>query len=102
VQNPDLAVAVVSHVGTYDMVRVELDPNGTFNIPEFGTVKDKDQFAALYAYSPYHNVEDGQAYPPILLPTGANNSRAKPGSLVRARQAELGDCYQLMRLNASR
>jgi prolyl oligopeptidase len=78
VQNPDLAAAVVSHVGVYDMVRVELDPNGTFNIPEFGTVKDPDQFAALHAYSPYHNVEDGQAYPPILLPTGANDPRVNP------------------------
>jgi prolyl oligopeptidase len=60
------------------MVRSELDPNGEFNIPEFGTVKDPDQFAALYAYSPYHNVKDGVSYPPMLIPTGANDPRVAP------------------------
>jgi prolyl oligopeptidase len=78
VQNPELVVAAVSYVGIYDMVRSELDPNGEFNIPEFGTVKDPDQFAALYAYSPYHNVKDGVSYPPMLIPTGANDPRVAP------------------------
>ena len=77
-QHPDIAAAVVSHVGIYDMLRVELDPNGEFNVPEFGTVKDPEQFEALHAYSPYHNVDDGVAYPPILLPTGANDPRVNP------------------------
>ncbi len=77
-QHPNIAAAAVSHVGIYDMLRVELDPNGEFNVPEFGTVKDPAQFEALNAYSPYHNVEDGVAYPPILLPTGANDPRVNP------------------------
>jgi Serine proteases of the peptidase family S9A len=38
------------------MLRVELAPNGAFNVTEFGTVKDPEQFKALYAYSPYHHV----------------------------------------------
>jgi prolyl oligopeptidase len=74
-QHPELVRAVVSHVGIYDMLRVELSPNGTFNIPEFGTVKDPDQFWALYAYSPYHRVKDGQRYPAVLFLTGANDPR---------------------------
>lgn len=78
VQNPDLVAAAVSHVGVYDMLRVELDPNGQFNVPEYGTVQNSEQFAALYAYSPYHNVRDGVAYPPILMPTGANDPRVNP------------------------
>ena len=41
-QHPELFRAVVSHVGIYDMLRVELDPNGAFNVTEFGTVKDPD------------------------------------------------------------
>lgn len=77
-QHPQLAAAVVSHVGIYDSIRSELEPNGEFNIPEFGTVKDPDQFAALMAYSPYHHVVDGQRYPAILLPTGANDPRVNP------------------------
>ena len=59
-QHPELARAVVSAVGIYDMVRVELDPNGAFNTTEFGTVKDPAQFKALYAYSPYHHVQKGR------------------------------------------
>jgi prolyl oligopeptidase len=77
-QHPDLCRAVVSSVGIYDMLRVELTPNGEFNIPEFGTVKNADQFRALCAYSPYHNVRDGTAYPAVLFLTGANDPRVDP------------------------
>ncbi|HYM08708.1 MAG TPA: prolyl oligopeptidase family serine peptidase [Terriglobales bacterium] len=77
-QRPDLFRAVVSYVGIYDMLRVELDPNGAFNVTEFGTVKDPDQFKALYAYSPYHHVKDGMAYPAILFLTGENDHRVNP------------------------
>ena len=77
-QHPDLMRAVVSHVGIYDMLRVELSPNGAFNVPEFGTVKDPDQFRALFAYSPYHHVKKGLQYPAILFLTGANDPRVDP------------------------
>ena len=77
-QHPELMKCVVSHVGIYDMLRVELSPNGAFNIPEFGTVKDAAQFKALHAYSPYHNVTDGTKYPAVLFLTGANDPRVDP------------------------
>jgi len=77
-QHPDLAKCVVSHVGIYDMLRVELSPNGAFNITEFGTVKDAAQFKALHAYSPYHHVQEGVKYPDILFLTGANDPRVDP------------------------
>jgi prolyl oligopeptidase len=77
-QRPDLARAVVARVGIYDMLRVELDPNGQFNITEFGTVKDPEQFKALYAYSPFHHVRKGVKYPAVLLTTGANDGRVNP------------------------
>jgi len=77
-QHPDLMGAVVSQVGIYDMLRVELAPNGAFNVTEFGTVKDPEQFKALYAYSPYHHVVDGTQYPSILMMTGANDGRVAP------------------------
>lgn len=77
-QHPELAKAVISQVGIYDMVRVELDPNGSFNTTEFGTVKDPAQFKALYAYSPYHHVRRGAPYPAVLLMTGANDGRVNP------------------------
>jgi prolyl oligopeptidase len=77
-QHPDLFRAVVSSVGIYDMLRVELAPNGAFNVTEFGTVKNAEQFKALYAYSPYHHVVDGTKYPAVLMMTGANDGRVAP------------------------
>jgi prolyl oligopeptidase len=65
-------------VGIYDMLRVERSPNGAFNVPEFGTVTDRAQFEAMYAYSPYHHVKDGTRYPPVLFLTGANDPRVDP------------------------
>ena len=78
VQHPERVRAVVSHVGIYDMLRVELSSNGAFNVVEYGTVQDPEQFAALLAYSPYHNVKDDTAYPAVLMMTGANDPRVDP------------------------
>ena len=77
-QHPEMYRAVVSAVGLYDMLRVELTPNGAFNVTEFGTVKDPEHFKALYAYSPYHHVKDGGAYPAVLFLTGSNDPRVDP------------------------
>jgi prolyl oligopeptidase len=77
-QHPELFRAVVSYAGWYDMLRVEVSPNGAFNVPELGTVKDPEQFRALYAYSPYHRVKDNTAYPAVLFITGDNDGRVDP------------------------
>ena len=77
-QHPEAYRAVVSYVGIYDMLRVELTPNGQFNVTEFGTVKNPDHFRAMYAYSPYHNVKDGTGYPPVLFLSGSNDPRVDP------------------------
>ena len=77
-QHPELFRAVVSRVGIYDMLRVELDDNGAFNTTEYGSTRDLQQFQALYAYSPYHHVVDGTAYPAIFMATGATDGRVNP------------------------
>ncbi len=77
-QRPELFKAVVSHVGIYDVLRVELDSNGAFNVPEMGSVKNPEQFRALLGYSPYHHVREGAGYPAVLLMTGANDPRVNP------------------------
>lgn len=102
-QRPDLFKAVVSHVGNYDMLRVELEPNGEFNAPEYGTVKDPEQFRALYAYSPYHHVRDGAAYPPVLLMTGAHDARVNPmqSRKMTARLQAAGARTVLLRTSAT-
>ena len=77
-QHPELYRAVDSLVGIYDMMRVELDPNGAFNTTEFGTVQNEAQFRAMLAYSPYHHVVAGTAYPAIFMATGTHDGRVNP------------------------
>lgn len=104
-QRPNLFRAVVSFAGIYDMLRVELDPNGAFNVTEFGTVKDPAQFRALYAYSPYLHVKDGVAYPAILFLTGENDHRVNPMEsrkmTARLQAASSSDRPILLRTTAS-
>jgi prolyl oligopeptidase len=104
-QRPDLFRAVVAHVGIYDMLRVELDSNGAFNVTEFGTVTNPNQFEALYDYSPYHKVQAGKKYPAVLLMIGENDGRVlayhsrKMAALLQAGTAS--DKPILLRINAS-
>jgi prolyl oligopeptidase len=77
-QQPELFRAAVAHVGIYDMLRYERHPNGVYSRTEFGSIADREQFQALYAYSPYHLVKDGTAYPAVLLLTGINDRRVPP------------------------
>ena len=77
-QAPQMFRAVVSLVGIYDMMRIELDPNGAFNTTEFGSVKDPAQFRAMLAYSPYQAVRDGVRYPAVFMATGTHDGRVNP------------------------
>lgn len=88
IQHPELVHAVVSFVGIYDSLRSELLPNGAFNAEEYGSVANPEQFAALHAYSPYHHVKQGTAYPATFLLTGENDPRVGP-SHTRKMAAQL-------------
>ena len=103
-QHPNLARAVVAHVGIYDMLRVELDPNGAFNIPEFGSVTDPAQFKVLHSYSPYHNVRDGTHYPAVLFLAGERDGRVNPANsrkmAARLQDANASPNPILIRLSA--
>jgi prolyl oligopeptidase len=99
-QHPELMKAVVSLVGVYDMVRSEHSTNGAFNVTEYGTVKDKAQFEAMYAYSPYHHVKK-QKYPAILMTAGLNDPRVPPWHsrkfTAALQAAQTGDAPILLR-----
>ncbi len=77
-QHPEAMRAVVSEVGIYDTLRWETQPNGEFNVTEFGSTKDPAQFKALYDYSPLLRIKDGVKYPAVLLTTGDNDGRVAP------------------------
>ena len=103
-QRPDVAAAVVAGVPIMDSLRSELTPNGEFNITEFGTVADPDMFQALLAYSPYHNVRDGTAFPAVLLTAGESDPRVDAWHAkkmaARLQAANAADAPVLLRMNA--
>ncbi|HEU0285916.1 MAG TPA: prolyl oligopeptidase family serine peptidase [Nocardioidaceae bacterium] len=77
-QHPELARVIVALVPVLDMLRVELHPNGVYNVTEYGTVTDPELFRVLHAYSPYHNVADDVPYPAVLLTAGEFDPRVDP------------------------
>jgi prolyl oligopeptidase len=77
-ERPDLFGAALDNVGMSDDLRAELQVNGPANIPEFGTVKDEQDFHHLLSISGYHRIKDHTAYPAVLLTTGINDPRVDP------------------------
>src|SRR5580704_9191773 len=77
-QRPDLFRAVVCQVPLLDMLRYQNFQIAKLWIPEYGTADKPDQFKWLYAYSPYHHVKEGTAYPAVLLTTAESDSRVDP------------------------
>lgn len=87
---PDLFAAAIDAVPMSDVVRSEFTPNGPPNIPEFGSVKTEDGFKGLYEMSAYHHVEDGTAYPAVMVTTGFNDPRViswEPGKMAARLEA---------------
>jgi prolyl oligopeptidase len=103
-QHPEIARVVVALVPVMDMLRAELHPNGAFVAAELGTVQDRQQFEALLAYSPYHNVHEGTAYPATLLTGGEFDPRVDayhPKKMAaRLQAATAGDEPILLRVES--
>jgi prolyl oligopeptidase len=78
VRRPDLCAAVVCDVPLTDMVRFPRFLIARLWIPEYGDPDQPEDLAWLHAYSPYHQVVDGVAYPATLITTGEEDSRVDP------------------------
>jgi prolyl oligopeptidase len=104
-QRPDIARAVIAAVPVMDSLRAETSTNGRFNTTEFGTVEDPELFAAMFAYSPYHNVVDGTAYPAVLLTAGENDTRVDAWHAkkmtARLQEATASDRPVLLRIEST-
>lgn len=72
---PDTFRAAVSSVGLYDMVRFHRFPPAEIWTSELGDPEQADAFRWLYAYSPYHRVRDGVAYPAVWIETADHDTR---------------------------
>lgn len=77
-QRPELFGAAIPQVGVLDMLRFHLFSAGRFWVSDYGSADDAEQFAALYAYSPYHNVREGVEYPPTMVTTAYRDDRVVP------------------------
>ncbi len=77
-QRPDLFRVALPAVGVLDMLRFHKFTIGWNWIPDYGSSDSADQFKALYAYSPLHNIRDGVAYPAVLITTADHDDRVVP------------------------
>ena len=77
-QRPDLFGAAIPAVGVMDMLRYHMFTIGWAWASDYGTADDANEFRALLAYSPVHNVRTDAPYPPVLVTTAARDDRVVP------------------------
>jgi prolyl oligopeptidase len=82
-QRPDLFGAVLSIAPLLDMVRYEKFDQAARWRDEYGSAEDAEDFHALYAHSPYHHVDDGIDYPPVLFISGDRDDRCNPAHVKK-------------------
>ena len=78
-QRPELFGAALPAVGVLDMTRYAQFTIGRAWIPDYGDPEVPEEFAALFAYSPYHNLTRGMTYPATLITTADTDDRVVPG-----------------------
>lgn len=91
-QYPELFGCIVCEVPLLDMQRYTQLSAGASWIAEYGDPRDAQQWAYLQAFSPYHNIKAGVAYPPTLFLTATSDDRVNPSHArkMAARMQQMG------------
>ena len=78
-QRPDLFAAGNAAVGVMDMLRFDRFTAGRYWVDDYGYPSKEADWRVLRAYSPYHNIRLGVAYPALLVTTADTDDRVVPG-----------------------
>jgi prolyl oligopeptidase len=101
-QRPDLFGATLPAVGVMDMLRFNQFTAGRYWVDDYGSSANADEFKALYAYSPYHNIKAGTKYPATLITTADTDDRVVPGHSFKyaaaIQEAQAGSAPVLIRI----
>ncbi|ANI77679.1 prolyl oligopeptidase family serine peptidase [Sphingobium sp. EP60837] len=102
-QRPDLFAAALPAVGVMDMLRFDRFTAGRYWIEDYGSPDREADFRLLRAYSPYHNIREGQDYPAILVSTADTDDRVVPAHSFKyaaaLQAANLGPKPRLLRVD---
>jgi prolyl oligopeptidase len=101
-QRPDLFGACLPAVGVMDMLRFQHFTAGSFWVDDYGSADHAEEFRALLAYSPYHNLKPGERYPATLITTADTDDRVIPAHsfkfAARLQEMQAGNAPVLIRI----